>query len=274
MPTVLTGRNVRRACALVLCALLSLSFIGPASRAQQGATNVKSGQRYPRLVIRNATIVDGNGTPASGPKDIVIEGNLIADIVPLDPVAVKSGTAKRPGGDVEIDATGKYVLPGLINAHAHLQNERGGMAQPLDYELKLWLACGITTVRDLASNTKLALPLRAESEAGRTAAPRVLVYPNFFGGQRPRNADEARARVRAIKAQGADGIKFFGIDRDIMAAMADEAHKLGLPLAHHAGVAEANAWDDIALWHNLHRALVRHPRRRARRRRAELSAEL
>ena len=43
---------------------------------------------------------------------------------------------------------------------------------------------------------------------------------------------------------GADGIKFFDIDRDIMAAMADEAHKLNLPLAHHAGIAEANAWDD------------------------------
>src|SRR5205085_8485408 len=91
------------------------------ARAQQARTNVKSGQRVPRIVIRNATIVDGNGTPASGPKDIVIEGNRIADVVPLDPVALKSGTAKRPAGDVEIDATDKYVLPGLINAHAHVQ---------------------------------------------------------------------------------------------------------------------------------------------------------
>src|SRR5438067_13628365 len=95
--------RLRRACALLSRVCLSLSLIalaGPLSRAQQVRTNVKSGQRYPRIVIRNATIVDGNGTPAAGPKDIVIEGNKIALIVPLDPVALKSGTAKRPAGDV------------------------------------------------------------------------------------------------------------------------------------------------------------------------------
>src|SRR5438270_11367729 len=92
-----------------------------------------SGRRYPRLVIRNATVIEGNGTPASGPKDIVIENNLIAEIVPLDPVALSRGEARRPKGDVEIDATGKYVMPGLINAHGHVQDERGGIPQPLEY---------------------------------------------------------------------------------------------------------------------------------------------
>ena len=50
----------------------------------QGVTH---GKRPARLVIRNATIVDGNGTPAHGPVDIVIDGNTITHIVPLDPVA-------------------------------------------------------------------------------------------------------------------------------------------------------------------------------------------
>src|SRR2546421_1998930 len=207
--------RLRRVCALLQCACLCFSFavlLAPHAHAQQARTNVKSGQRVSRLVIRNATIVDGNGTPASGPKDIVIEGNRIADVVPLDPVALKSGTAKRPAGDVEIDATDKYVLPGLINAHAHVQNERGGVPQPLEYELKLWLACGITAVRDLASDTKITLKLRDDSNAGTTPAPRVLIYPNFNQNPNPHNAEEARARVRAIKAQGADGIKFFDVD--------------------------------------------------------------
>ena len=44
---------------------------------------------------------------------------------------------------------------------------------------------------------------------------------------------------------GADGIKILGVDRDIMAALLDEAHKLGLRVAHHVGVEETNAWDDI-----------------------------
>ncbi len=44
---------------------------------------------------------------------------------------------------------------------------------------------------------------------------------------------------------GADGIKLLGIDRDIMQVMEDEAHKEGLRIAHHVGVEETNAWDDI-----------------------------
>jgi hypothetical protein len=235
---------VRRVVALCLCASLCFGLLAPGARAQQPATNVKSGQRYARFVIRNAIIVDGNGTPASGPKDIVIEGNRITEIVPLDPVAVQSGTAKRPAGEFEIDATGRYVLPGLINAHGHVQTERGGVPQPLDYELKLWLACGITTVRDLASDTKTTLKLRADSEAGNVAAPRILVYPNFNQNPTPHNAAEARARVQAFKQMGADGVKFFDVDRDVMAAMMAEAHAQHLPTAHHAAVAETNAWDD------------------------------
>src|SRR5213076_2903900 len=151
--------------------------------------------------IHNATVIDGNGTPASGPKDILIENNMIADVIPLDPVALaRGGGASRTQADATIDATGKYVLPGLINAHAHLQEERGGKPQPLEYELNIWLACGITTIRDVGSDTKRALELRKQSAEGEIAAPRIFVYP-MFG--RVRSATEARERVRSLKQQGA-----------------------------------------------------------------------
>ncbi len=204
-----------------------------------------SGTRPNRLIVRNATIADGNGTPARGPFDIVVEGNTITQVVALDPVAMRGGSARRPqagAGTAEIDATGKYVLPGLINAHAHLQDERAGTAQPIEYELKIWLACGITAVRDVGSDTRKALAWRDASAKGTLAAPRIFVYPQFG---RPTNQDSARARVRALKAMGADGIKILGIDRDIMQSMEDEAHKEGLRIAHHVGVEETNAWDDI-----------------------------
>jgi imidazolonepropionase-like amidohydrolase len=221
-------------------------FCAVAALAQGPAT---SGVRVRRLLIHNATVVDGNGTPASGPKDILVENGTIAEVIALDPVAVSRAAPPGMGGragaraaDAVIDATGKYVLPGLINAHAHLQEERGGKPQPIEYELKLWLACGITTVRDLGSDTKRAMELRRQSAEGEIAAPRIFIYP-MFG--RVKDGAAARARVRALKEMGADGIKILGIDRDLMAAMLDEAHKLGLRVAHHAGVEETNAWDDI-----------------------------
>ncbi|HEV8150858.1 MAG TPA: amidohydrolase family protein, partial [Gemmatimonadales bacterium] len=217
----------------------------------QGAKGVQHGVRPARYVIRNAIVVEGNGTPAAGPYDIVIEGNSITDVVGLDPVALKAGRARRPAADAEIDATGKYVLPGLINLHGHVQDERGGIPQPLEYELKLWLASGITTVRDVGSTTQKTLELRAKSAAGSVVAPRLFVYA-VFGGvgdavetRGIHTPEEARARVRALKAMGVDGIKILGIDRDLMQAMEDEAHKAGLPIAHHAGVEETNAWDDV-----------------------------
>src|SRR5260370_1437124 len=203
-----------------------------------------SGKRVRRLLIHNATVVDGNGTPASGPKDIVVENNMIADVIALDAVSLARAGASSGGArpDAVIDATGKYVLPGLINAHAHLQEERGGKPQPIEYELNIWLACGITTVRDVGGDTKRALEIRKQSAEGELAAPRIFVYP-MFG--RVRNENEARARMQSLKQQGADGIKILGIDRDIMGAMEDEAHKVGLRVAHNAGVEETNAWDDI-----------------------------
>jgi len=210
----------------------------------QGAAP-SSGVRPARLLIRNATVVDGNGTPAKGPFDIVVVGNTIAQVIPRDPVATGGRGGNRgpvDPGTVEIDATGKYVLPGLINAHAHLQDERAGVAQPIEYELKIWLACGITTIRDVGSNTTKALAWRDSSARGLIAAPRILLYVQFG---RPTNVDSARARVRALKAMGADGIKILGIDRDVMAAMEDEAHQAGLRIAHHVGVEETTAWDDI-----------------------------
>jgi len=110
---------------LILC--LSVAALSAQTATPTRPTH---GKRYARLAIRNAMIVDGNGTPASGPKDIIIENNMITAIVPFDPVASQGGRRKRLPADVEIDAAGKYVLPGLINAHLIRKTRGAGSPSP------------------------------------------------------------------------------------------------------------------------------------------------
>lgn len=232
--------------ALVFATLASLSLASTLTAQAPAQVSALHGKRSARLIIRNAIVIDGMGTPASGPYDIVIENNRISQMVPVsDAVQTAIGANRsRPQGGAEIDAKGKYVLPGLINAHAHVQDERGGTPQEQAYELKIWLASGITTVRDVGSDTRKTLPLRDRINAGQEG-PRIFHYPMFNLPPVPNTPEEARAKVRALKAAGVDGIKILGTKRDVMEAMLDEAHKQGLRVAHHAAVEETNAWDDI-----------------------------
>ncbi len=203
-----------------------------------------SGKRVKRIVVRGAMVVDGSGKPAAGPFDIVIENDLITQIAGFDPIAAKEGTARRPEkGDLEIDAAGKYVLPGLINLHGHVHDERGGVPMPVEYCMKMWLACGITTVRE-AWSSKKTLEWRDKTAANTIAGPRIFAYGGFPGPNQ-NTPEQVRQRVRDLKAAGFDGIKLYTIDRDLMAAMMDEANKLGMRVMHHGGVEETNAWDDI-----------------------------
>ena len=198
------------------------------------------GRRPARLIVRNALLIEGNGTPASGPRDIFIEGGTITQIAPS-----RAASASQPAGTAIIDARGRYVMPGLINLHGHVQDERAGIPMVPEYQLKLWLASGITTVRDLGSDFAKSAVLREQSRLGQVVAPRLFLYRTFSQAPAPRTPDEARERIRLFKREGADGVKFFDLYRDIMEAALDEAHQQGLRGAHHAAIAETNAWDDI-----------------------------
>ncbi len=229
----------------LLVLIVIVNSLGVIAFAQKPAGPADSGKRFKRIVIRNAMVVDGNGKPAAGPYDIVVENDLITQLVGIDPVAAANGTARRPAaGDIDIDAAGKYVLPGLINLHGHTQDERGGVPQPVDYCMKLWLASGITTVRDVGAFGK-TLTWREQSDKNTIASPRIYAYGVFNRGPNPATPEAARQRVRELKNEGYDGIKLFGVDRDIMEAMLDESKKQGMRVAHHTAVEETNAWDDI-----------------------------
>jgi len=101
---------------------------------------------FQRLIIRGATLIDGSGGPPRGPVDIIVEGNKIVDIVGVGVPKVAINESRRPSGGVkEIDATGMYVMPGLVDVHVHQGTPQ--KAPESEYYNKLWLMHGITTVR-------------------------------------------------------------------------------------------------------------------------------
>jgi len=98
---------------------------------------------YDRLVIREAMVIPGHGGPPVGPYDIVIEGNIIKEMIPFDPIsAERRGATERATGDRVIDARGMYVMPGMIDLHMHVRNE----PMEIEYVYYLKLAHGVTTL--------------------------------------------------------------------------------------------------------------------------------
>ncbi|MBY0421054.1 MAG: amidohydrolase family protein [Parvularculaceae bacterium] len=202
---------------------------------------------FSRLVIRGATVIDGAGAPPQGPMDVVVEGGVIREIVAVGAPGLPIDPRRRPrAGDREIDAAGKYLLPGFINLHGHIHSAKTGQAVPPDYIFKLWLAHGITTVRELGNEkgAKWTADIAAASAADRITAPRVYPFPVFRGWSAGEvdTPEEARQRIRALKRDGARGVKFFGAPEEILWAGLDEAKKLGLRTTmHHAQVDVAHA---------------------------------
>lgn len=197
---------------------------------------------FDRLVIRGAVVVDGTGAPPYGPVDVVIEGNRIAAVRPVGAPGVPIRPEVRPeAGDREIDATGLFLLPGFIDAHAHIGNPShatAGSAPPAEYVYKLWLAHGVTTVREVGSGNGLRWTLseRDRSASHAITAPRIEAYalfppPGLPGA--PATPAEARRWVAAVDETGADGIKFRGAAREVLRAALAEAGERGLPTASH-----------------------------------------
>ena len=220
-------------------------------------------------------MIDGTGSPPIGPTDIVIENGVITQVSSVGYPGTPIKEHRRPAaGDHEIDAHGMYVLPGLINAHAHIAHPlQGSVGEMLtaEYVYKLWLAHGVTTVRDVGSGNGLGWTVteKQRSDALQIAAPRIAAYARFpVSPTLPgsiQSPDQARRWVRDIAKYGADGIKFGGAPPALMQAALDEASKLGLESAcHHAqlNVARMNVLDSSAMgltsmehWYGLPEAL-------------------
>jgi imidazolonepropionase-like amidohydrolase len=161
---------------------------------------------------------------------------------------------RRPGNAAkEIDANGMYVLPGFVDLHAHT----GGAAQgtPAEYVYKLWLAHGVTTIRDPGSGNGIdwTVQSRVRSAKNEITAPRVFVYarPGMgWDGGSIDTPEKARAWVQWAAKKGVDGLKLGSFDPPVMAALIDEAKKNGMGTQAHlaqTGVARMDALDAARL---------------------------
>lgn len=227
----------------ILNALLIIFFAASFSLAAQmpDAPDRTEGEGpFERLIIRGVNLIDGTGSPASGPVDIVVEGNRIVSIQTVGFPNLPINDQRRPQADENtqvLDAEGMYLLPGFFDMHAHT----GGRAQGTtpEYVYKLWLAHGITSIREPGSFNGMDWTLKHKERSSKNeiTAPRISAWIGFGmnNGGEITTPEQARKWVQMIHKKGADGIKFFGAQPEIYSAAIDEANKLGLgTMTHHA----------------------------------------
>lgn len=196
--------------------------------------SLQSPQPAKPLVLDQVTIIDVTKGLAQPGMTVVIEGARIEQRGP-------SGTLNLPRGARVVDAGGKYVIPGLWDMHVHLVFGDwfpGGR----EIALPLFLANGVTGVRDMGGDLEPLLSWRREIEHGALEGPRLVLSGPMLDGPEPRfpssipisTPEDGRKAVRDLKRRGADFIKLQSlIPRDAVFAIAAEAKAQGISFAGH-----------------------------------------
>ena len=184
-----------------------------------------SPERKGRLAITGATLIDGTGSPSVRDAVVLIEGDRIIAAGPRDKVKIPSGTTR-------LDAQGKFLLPGLWEMHAHFEQVEWG---------PIYLAAGVTTVRDVGNEFEFIASVRDAIKEGRGLGPRMLLAgivdgdsPTALGIIRANTPEEARAVVNRYHDANFQQIKIYSsIKPDILKAICAEAHRLGMTVTGH-----------------------------------------
>ena len=215
------------------------------------------------LALTHATVIDGTGSPAQTDMTIVIDGNEIQWIYP-------SAAKAPPKGARVLDLHGRYLIPGLIDAHVHMSDVEPDMAQYQVF-LRALLDGGVTGVRDMAGNARQLGYLAQQTNSDALAGPdifysAVMAGPSFFAND-PRvaasapgvavgtapwmHAVDADTDLVSLMAQskgtGATGIKIYAnLPAALVQAITQEAHRQGLPVWTHATVFPARPSDAVS----------------------------
>ena len=240
---------------LLTLSFFLLHFLFVIGQVQPGPDRTQGEGPFERLIIRGATLIDGTGGMPRGPVDIVIEENKIVDIVGVGAPKLPIQDTNRPSGATkEIEADGKYVMPGIIDLHIHTGSKT--KAPEAEYVYKLWLSHGITTVRGVPSgDLEWSLSEKKRSAQNKIAAPRMISFHRPGSGKEWEKRkiitpSDAREWVQFAHKKGVDGLKLGSYRPAVMKALLDEANKLGMGSTAHlaqTGVAQMNALDAARL---------------------------
>lgn len=208
---------------LLLCAFLGLAAIASA----QSKPTV--------LVIDNVSVIDATGTPPQAHRTVIVRDGKIEEI--LD--SADRIRTKLPG--VHVNGTGKFLIPGLWDMHVHMVFG-DWFPRGKEVTLPLFVANGITGVRDMGGELEVLQQWRKEITAGTLIGPRMMISGPMLDGPQPRfpssiaikTPEDGRRAVDDLKRRGADFIKLQSlIPRDAVFAIADEARKQGIPFVGH-----------------------------------------
>jgi imidazolonepropionase-like amidohydrolase len=205
-------------------------------------------QRPRELAFTHVSVIDGTDSVPRRDQTVVIRGNRI--------VSVATGSAVPPGARV-VDGRGKFLVPGFWDMHVHttVPGGRGLLA--------LYVANGVTGVRDMADDFAELTHWREEIAQGRLVGPRIVASgPYLEGGDVPiphlltRNPAEARAGVDSLARLGVDFVKVHGqLTRETYFAIARAARERGMVFAGHvprvAGAADASDSGQRSIEHLL-----------------------
>lgn len=208
-----------------LIALIILNLAAVVAVTAQGNT----------VAFTNVNVIPMDTERALTRQTVIVKDGIVAEIGP-------AASVKVPKDAHRIDGTGKFLIPGLTDMHAHLLSDEHLPAELAPDELKIMIANGVTTIR-LMIGTPRHLALRKQGAAGEIVAPTIYsASPQFsgrsfgdhFNGYVVTNAEQARESVRKAKADGYDYIKLtFFISREVYDAVIDESAKLNIRVIGH-----------------------------------------
>ena len=173
------------------------------------------------IVLEGGTLIDGSGGSPLPGVTILIEGNRIREIA-------RQGELTPPSGARVISATGKYIIPGLIDSHVHYR---------YPWLHRLYLANGVTTVRDMGGQVERVLTLRQELTVGNILGPRMVVSGVDINPRsvKAMGAVSAQEMARKLVEAGVDGIKIKGYTTRDLEEIVEVAHANGLLVYGHTG---------------------------------------